>query len=424
MNILGISCFYHDSAACLIRDGEIIAAAQEERFTRKKHDPDFPKKAIEYCLKEGRIGIDAVDYVAFYEKPLLKFERIIETHLAYAPLGLKSFLMAIPVWLKEKLWMSELIKKELVGFQGKLLFPQHHESHAASAFYPSPFEEAAFLTIDGVGEWSTTSWGVGRGNQLNIEYELRFPHSLGLLYSAFTYYTGFKVNSGEYKVMGLAPYGEPKYVGKIYEYLIDLKDDGSFKMNMDYFNYCAGLTMTNELFNKIFGGEPRKPESKLTQREMDLAASIQRVTEDVMIKMAQHIKKETGQRYLCLAGGVALNCVANGKIMRSGIFDDIWIQPAAGDSGGALGAALLTWNKILDNKRVPLKGRDMQKGSYLGPDYKDEEIETFLKNKNIPFQRYPKEKIPLVTGQLLTEGKVIGFLYGRMEFGPRALGAR
>lgn len=424
MNILGISCYYHDSAACLVRDGEIVAAAQEERFTRKKHDPDFPKYAIDYCLKAGDINISGVDYVAFYEKPLIKFERIIETHLAYAPYGLKSFLMAIPVWLKEKLWMSELIKKELVGFQGKLIFPQHHESHAASAFYPSPFEEAAFLTIDGVGEWATTSWGVGKGNQLDIRYELHFPHSLGLLYSAFTYYTGFKVNSGEYKVMGLAPYGEPKYVGKMYEYLIDLKDDGSFKMNMDYFNYCAGLTMTNERFHELFGGEPRQPESKLTQREMDLAASIQKVTEDVMIKMAQHIKKETGERYLCLAGGVALNCVANGKIMRSGIFDDLWIQPAAGDSGGALGAALLTWYKILDNKRVVIKGRDMQKGSYLGPDYKEEEIETFLRGKNILFQKYPAEEIPSMVAGLLIQGKVIGLFHGRMEFGPRALGAR
>ncbi len=424
MNILGISCFYHDSAACLVRDGEIIAAAQEERFTRKKHDPNFPENAIKYSLKAGGIDISGVDYVAFYEKPLIKFERIIETHLAYAPSGLKPFMLAIPVWLKDKLWMSELIKRDLKGFQGKLLFPQHHESHAASAFYPSPFEEAAFLTIDGVGEWATTSWGMGNGNQLDIKYELRFPHSLGLLYSAFTYYTGFKVNSGEYKVMGLAPYGEPKFVEKIYDNLIDLKSDGSFKLNMDYFNYCAGLTMTNDRFHKLFGSEPRKPESKLTQREMDLAASIQSVTEDVMIKMVRHVKKETGQRYLCLAGGVALNCVANGKIMRSGIFDDLWIQPAAGDSGGALGAALLTWYKILDNKRVTLKGRDMQKGSYLGPDYKDEEIETFLKNNNIPSQRYTKEKIPLVVGGLLTEGKVIGFLYGRMEFGPRALGAR
>lgn len=424
MNILGISCFYHDSAACLVRDGEIIAAAQEERFTRKKHDPNFPENAIKYCLKAGGIDISGVDYVAFYEKPLIKFERIIETHLAYAPYGLKPFLMAIPVWLKDKLWMSELIKRDLKGFQGKLLFPQHHESHAASAFYPSPFEESAFLTIDGVGEWATTSWGIGNGNQLDIKYELRFPHSLGLLYSAFTYYTGFKVNSGEYKVMGLAPYGEPKFVEAIYDNLIDIKNDGSFKLNMDYFNYCAGLTMTNDRFHKLFGGEPRKPESKLTQREMDFAASIQKVTEDIMIKMVRNVKKETGQRYLCLAGGVALNCVANGKIMRSEIFDDLWIQPAAGDSGGALGAALLTWYKILDNKRVTLKGRDMQKGSYLGPDYKDEEIETFLKNNNIPSQRYPKEKIPLVVGGLLTEGKVIGFLYGRMEFGPRALGAR
>ncbi len=424
MNILGISCFYHDSASCLVRDGEIIAAVQEERFTRKKHDPNFPKKAVEYCLKEGGISIGGVDYVVFYEKPLLKFERIIETYLAHAPFGLRSFLMAIPIWLKEKLWMAELVKKELKGFQGKLLFPQHHESHAASAFYPSPFEEAAFLTIDGVGEWTTTSWGVGKGNQLDILYELRFPHSLGLLYAAFTYYTGFKVNSGEYKVMGLAPYGKPKYADAIYEHLIDLKADGSFKLNMEFFNYCAGLTMTNERFHKLFGGGPRKPESRLTQKEMDLAASIQNVTEEVMLRMVRHIKKETGQRYLCLAGGVALNCVANGKIMREGIFDDLWIQPASGDAGGALGAALLAWHKALGHERAVVKGKDKQRGSYLGPDFNDEEIEAFLKTKNVQFQRYANGEIPSVVAGLLAQGKVIGWFQGRMEFGPRALGAR
>ncbi len=424
MNILGISCFYHDSAACLVRDGEIIAAVQEERFTRKKHDSDFPKKAVEYCLKKGGIGIGGVDHVVFYEKPILKFERIIETYLAHAPFGLRSFLTAIPIWLKEKLWMAELIRKELKGFQGKLLFPQHHESHAASAFYPSPFEEAAFLTIDGVGEWTTTSWGVGKGNRLDILYELRFPHSLGLLYAAFTYYTGFKVNSGEYKVMGLAPYGEPKYADAIYEHLIDLKADGSFKLNMEFFNYCTGLTMTNERFHRLFGGGPRKPESRLTQKEMDLAASIQRVTEEVMLRMVRHIKKETGQRYLCLAGGVALNCVANGKILREGIFDDIWIQPASGDAGGALGSALLAWHKALGHERTVVKGKDKQQGSYLGPDFKDEEIEAFLKTKDVPFQRYPNKEIPSVAAGLLAQGKVIGWFQGRMEFGPRALGAR
>lgn len=424
MNILGISCFYHDSAACLVRDGEIIAAVQEERFTRKKHDPDFPRRSVNYCLKEGGIGIGSVDYVAFYEKPLIKFERIVETHLAYAPSGFKSFLMSVPIWLKEKLWMSEFIKKELEGFQGELLFPEHHESHAASAFYPSPFREAAFLAIDGVGEWATTSWGIGRGNQLDIQYELRFPHSLGLLYSAFTYYTGFKVNSGEYKVMGLAPYGEPKYVDAIYNHLIDLKEDGSFRLNMDYFNYCAGLTMTNERFHALFGGEPRASESRLTQREMDLAASVQKVTEEVMLRTARHIRKETGQRYLCLAGGVALNCVANGRVLREGIFDDLWIQPAAGDSGGALGAALLTWYKVLEGKRPEAEGKDLQKGSYLGPEFKEEEIEDFLKAGNIPFRKYSYGDIPSVVADLLAKEKIIGWFSGRMEFGPRALGAR
>lgn len=424
MNIIGISAFYHDSAACLVRDGEIIAAAQEERFTRKKHDAGFPVRSIEYCLHEGKINMDAVDYAVFYEKPLVKFERIIETYLAYAPVGLKSFLMAIPLWLKEKLWMSELIRKELKRFRGELLFAEHHESHAASAFYPSPFEEAAFLTVDGVGEWTTTSWGTGRGNLIDIHSELHFPHSLGLLYSAFTYYTGFKVNSGEYKVMGLAPYGEPKYTELIYNHLIDLKDDGSFKLNMDYFNYCAGLTMTHDRFHKLFGGEPRKPEGRLTQREMDLAASVQKVTEEIMLRMARHVKKETGQRYLCLAGGVALNCVANGRILREGIFDDLWIQPAAGDAGGSLGAALLAWHKVLGGDRVVIKGKDTQKGSYLGPSFSDEEVETFLKINQIPFEKHAETEIPALIADLLIQGRVIGWFQGRMEFGPRALGAR
>ncbi len=424
VNIIGISAFYHDSAACLIRDGDIIAAAQEERFTRKKHDPDFPRQAIAYCLRAGGITMESVDHVVFYEKPLIKFERIIETYLAYAPAGLKSFLMSLPLWLKEKLWMSEFIKKEMKGFRGTLLFPQHHESHSASAFYPSPFEEAAFLTIDGAGEWTTTSWGVGKGNRLQVHHELHFPHSLGLLYSAFTYYTGFKVNSGEYKVMGLAPYGQPKYVKPIYDHLLDLKSDGSFKLNMDYFNYCAGLTMTNDRFHALFGGAPRKPESALTQREMDLAASVQQVTEEVMLSMARHIRKETGQKYLCLAGGVALNCVANGKILRAGIFDDLWIQPAAGDAGGALGAALVAWHQVLDGKRVVVPGKDSQQGSYLGPDFNSGEIESFLTSNGLPFEKYREAQIPAVVADLLMREKVIGWFQGRMEYGPRALGAR
>jgi len=423
MIILGISCFYHDSAAALVRDGEIIAAAQEERFTRKKHDSDFPRNAVTYCLKEANVSLRNVDYVAFYDKPFIKFERIIETYLAYAPRGLKSFLMAVPLWLKEKLWMSELIRKELDGYKGEIVFPEHHESHAASAFYPSPFEEAAFLTIDGVGEWTTTSFGVGKGNSIEIQYELRFPHSLGLLYSAFTYYTGFKVNSGEYKVMGLAPYGEPKYVNLIYEHLMDLKDDGSFKLNMEYFDYCVGLTMTNDKFHKLFSGPPRQPETKLTQKEMDLAASIQSVTEEVMLRMARHVKKATGQKRLCLAGGVALNCVANGKILREGIFDDLWIQPAAGDAGGSLGAALVTWYQHLGNERRVGK-RDTQKGSYIGPAFSDDYLEAFLRKNKIPYETCDDEQLPELVAELLAQEKVVGWFAGRMEFGPRALGAR
>ncbi|MCK9280495.1 MAG: carbamoyltransferase [Melioribacteraceae bacterium] len=350
MNILGISAYYHDSAAALICDGKIIAAAQEERFSRKKHDHRFPKNAIDFCLHEASISIEKIDIVAFYDKPFLKFERLLETYIAFAPIGIKSFIKAMPLWIKEKLWMKELIKNEL-KFDGKIIFPEHHESHAASAFFPSPFQSAAFLTIDGVGEWTTTSFGTGRGSKISIDSEIRFPHSIGLLYSAITYYTGFKVNSGEYKVMGLAPYGEPKYVDLILSELMDLKEDGSFKMNMKYFDYAAGLTMTNKNFDKLFGGEPRKPESKLTQREMDLARSVQDVTEEVMLRMARHIRKETGERNLVLAGGVALNCVANGKILKEKIFDDIWIQPAAGDAGGALGATLFAWYQYLGNPR-------------------------------------------------------------------------
>jgi carbamoyltransferase len=424
VNILGISAFYHDSAACLIQDGEITAAAQEERFTRKKHDFNFPKNAIEYCLKEGKISERELDYAAFYDKPFIKFERIVETCLAYAPRGLKSYLLALPLWLKEKLLMTDLIRKDLDGFKGEIIFPQHHESHAASAFYPSPFEEAAFLTIDGVGEWATASFGVGKGHLIETLYELHFPHSLGLLYSAFTYYTGFKVNSGEYKMMGLAPYGEPKYVNLIYEHLIDLREDGSFKLNMEYFDYCAGLEMTNEKFHKLFGGKPRKPETPITQKEMDLASSIQVVTEEVVLRMSRQVKKVTGEKNLCLAGGVALNCVANGKILRSGIFDDFWIQPASSDAGGALGAALLVWYQYLGNRRKPATRRDSQKGSYLGPEFSNEYIETFLESRNISYKKLSPEEMTALSAELLTQGKVIGWFQGRMEFGPRALGSR
>ncbi len=423
MNILGISAYYHDSAACLVQDGNIIAAAQEERFTRKKHDHDFPSHAIKYCLEEGGITGDKLDYVAFYDKPFLKFERLLETYLQYAPFGVKSFLKAMPLWIKQKLWMKEQIKDEL-GFAGTMLFPEHHESHAASAFFPSPYPEAAFLTIDGVGEWSTASYGVGKGNALELHADIHFPHSLGLLYSAFTYYTGFRVNSGEYKVMGLAPYGEPKYVDLIYEHLIDVKEDGSFKMNMAYFNYCAGLTMTNRKFNDIFGGPPRKPESKLTQRDMDLARSVQEVVEEVVLKMGKHIRKVTGMQRLCLAGGVALNCVANGKLLQAGIFDDIWIQPAAGDAGGALGAALFTWYQYLENPRTVDGKHDIQSGSYLGPEFKNGRIGSFLKEQAIPFAELDDKEIPSSIAELIANEHVVGWFQGRMEFGPRALGGR
>ncbi len=352
MNILGISAFYHDSAACLIQDGKIVAAAQEERFTRKKHDFGFPTQASSYCLKEGGIKVNDLDVVAFYDKPLLKFERLLETYFAFAPRGFTSFLQAMPIWTRQKLFLADIIKKSL-DYKGKIIYPEHHESHAASAFFPSPYDEAAFLTTDGVGEWTTTSFGTGKGNKIQIQGEIHFPHSLGMLYSAFTYYTGFRVNSGEYKVMGLAPYGDPRFVDTILEHVIDLRDDGSFRLNMDYFDYCTGMKMTNGKFDELFGGPPRKPESELTQREMDLAASVQVVTELAMLKMARHVRKVTGQKYLCLAGGVALNCVANGKVLRENIFDDIWIQPAAGDAGGALGCALMGWHHYLDKERIP-----------------------------------------------------------------------
>lgn len=423
MNILGLSAFYHDSAACLVRDGKIIAAAQQERFTRVKHDHRFPLDAINYCLKEGKITSKDLDYVVFYDKPFIKFERLLETYVSYAPRGWASFLMAMPLWLKQKLHMPKLIRKSM-DYEGKIVFPEHHESHAASAFFPSPYNRAAFLTMDGVGEWTTTSFGVGEGSKVRIDYEIKFPHSLGLLYSAFTYFTGFKVNSGEYKVMGLAPYGEPKYVDAIMNELIDIKEDGSFKLNMKYFTYPYGLTMTGSEFEKLFDGPARKPESKLTQREMDLAKSVQVVTEEVMLRTSRHIHKLTGEKYLCMAGGVALNCVGNGRILREGPFEDIWIQPAAGDAGGALGAALFVWYQLLNNERVTDDVNDLQSGSYLGPEYTDEEIKQFLDSNGYPYQLLGNGDGMSRVAELIDEGKVIGWFNGRMEFGPRALGSR
>lgn len=423
MYILGISAFYHDSAACLVKDGKIIAAAQEERFTRKKHDHNFPEKAIEYCLNYAGITANEIEAAAFYDKPFLKFERLLESYLVYAPKGIKSFIKAMPLWINQKLWIKDILKKK-TGFEGKVIFPEHHESHAASAFFASPFSQAAFLTVDGVGEWTTTSFGTGKDNLINIIADIRFPHSLGLLYSAFTYYTGFKVNSGEYKVMGLAPYGEPKYVDLILNNLMDLKEDGSFKMNMEYFNYTAGLTMTSDKFHRLFGGGPRKPESALTQKEMDLARSVQEVTEEVILRMGRHIYKQTGEKKLCLAGGVALNCVANGRLLREGPFDDIWIQPAAGDAGGALGAALFVWHQYLGNKRITDEQNDFQSGSYLGPEFSDNEIHEFLVRHSIPYTKVEEKDIPEKVADLINDEKVIGWFEGRMEFGPRALGAR
>ncbi len=424
MNILGISAFYHDSAAALVQDGAIVAAAQEERFTRKKHDFHFPKKAIRYCLDKAGLKPSQLDYVVFYDKPFLKFERLLETYIHYSPSGIRSFIKAMPLWIKQKLWMKALIQDNLDGYDGKVLFPKHHQSHAASAFFPSPFEEAAIITVDGVGEWTTTSIGHGKGNQVNLLKEIHFPHSLGMLYSAFTYYTGFKVNSGEYKVMGLAPYGEPKYVQTILDHLMDLKEDGSFKLNMKYFDFAAGLTMTNKKFDKLFGGPPRKSETQLAQREMDLARSVQEVTEMAMLRMARHAKEVTGAKHLCLAGGVALNCVANGKILRENIFDDIWIQPAAGDAGGALGAALGIWYDYLGNERKVDNKNDLQKGSYLGPEYNDSEIKEFLDGHKLPYTRYEESDLYKLAAELLEGENVIGWFQGRMEFGPRALGSR
>jgi len=423
MRILGISAFYHDSAACLVIDGELVAAAQEERFTRKKHDLSYPAGAIEYCLSFAGIEAKDLDYVVFYEKPLVKFERILETYLEYAPRGITSFVKAIPLWVKKKLWMKDYLSREL-GFEGTMLFTDHHEAHASSAFFPSPFREAAIITADGVGEWTTSSYGVGRGNEIEILGEIKFPHSLGLLYSAFTYYTGFKVNSGEYKVMGLAPYGEPKYVDLILTELMDLKEDGSFRMNMDYFDYCAGLTMTSKKFDKLFGGPPRTPEGDMRQRDMDLARSVQDVTEEVMLRMGRHVHKETGMKHLCLAGGCALNCVANGRILREGPFDDIWIQPAAGDAGGALGAALFTWHQYLGNPRKADDRRDFQKASYLGPEFSPDEIRSYLEGNKIPYRELGDGQVPDTISDLIGSEKVVGWFNGRMEFGPRALGSR
>lgn len=471
MNVLGISAFYHDSAACLVVNGEIVAAAQEERFTRIKHDPNFPLQAVRYCLSEANLNATDLDYVGFYDKPLLKFDRLLETYLDYAPSGFSSFLKALPLWMREKLWMPDLIRTELAKtggdederaakklgkkFEWKLLFGDHHESHAASAFYPSPFAEAAILTIDGVGEWATSSIGIGKGNELTLLKELRFPDSLGLLYSAFTYYTGFKVNSGEYKVMGLAPYGEPKYVSLIKDKLLEIREDGSLKMNHEFFSYSQGLRMTNRAFDKLFGGAPRKPESLITQKEMDLARSIQAITEEVMLKMTNYAHKETGMKRLCLAGGVALNCVANGRVLREVPFEDIWIQPAAGDAGGALGIALAIWHRYLGQPRDspeqagtwksgPLRSArilpvahpqaaratelppyaDGMKGSYLGPKHSEQEIEAFLKSQQLPYKKYSRAELPRRVADLLAAGKIIGLHQGRMEFGPRALGGR
>lgn len=423
MNILGISAFYHDSAACLITDGRIVAAAQEERFTRKKHDPDFPKNAAAYCLKAGRITVNDIDFVAFYDKPLLKFERLLETYLATAPQGYTSYARAMPLWLKHKLWIPDTIKSEL-GYEGEVLFTEHHQSHAGSAFYPSPYQEAAILTIDGVGEWTTNSLGVGKGNLFSIMREIKFPHSVGLLYSAFTYFTGFKVNSGEYKVMGLAPYGEPRFVQTIFDNLFDLREDGSYHLNLKYFNYMEGLSMTNEGFDKLFDGPRRKPESPLTQREMDLAASIQVVVEECMMRQAQFLHRETSLNNLCMAGGVALNCVGNGKLLSKGPFKNIWIQPAAGDAGGALGAALCTWYGYLNNPRQTNEHTDSQRQSLLGPEFSDDETLSQLAQFGAVTRRVQPEELFKVTADILAQEKIVGWFQGRMEFGPRALGNR
>jgi carbamoyltransferase len=440
--ILGISAYYHDSAACLVEDGRIVAAAQEERFTRRKHDAAFPSHAVDYCLREARIETRQLDLVGFYEKPLVKFDRLLETYIACAPKGLRSYMMALPLWLGDRLWMADDIRKRLDAYEGEVLFGEHHESHAASAFYPSPFEQAAILTMDGVGEWATSSIGAGRGSDIELLRELRFPHSLGLLYSAFTYFTGFRVNSGEYKVMGLAPYGEPRYVRTIKDHLLEIRDDGSVWMNMEYFTYPHALTMTGRAFERLFDGPARQPETPLTQREMDLARSVQDITEEVMLKMAHFARRETGLRDLCLAGGVALNCVGNGRIARDRIFDEIWIQPAAGDAGGAVGIALSLWHRHLGRARVSAEGAgtwqrpadvksgvvpryaDGMSGAYLGPRYSDDEMASFVRQHRCVARRVERPALAAEIAALLAQEKVVGLFQGRMEFGPRALGAR
>jgi len=423
--ILGISAFYHDSAAALVVDGEIVAAAQEERFTRTKHDHEFPTNAIDYCLQEAGLSPEQLDYVGFYDKPFLKFERLIETYLSYAPAGFRSFVQAMPLWLKHKLHLPREMRRALKGaYTKRFVFTEHHESHAASAFFPSPFEEAAIITLDGVGEWATGSYGVGRGNTVELTHELHFPHSLGLLYSAFTYYCGFKVNSGEYKLMGLAPFGEPKYVDLILEHLVDLKEDGSFRMDMSYFNYCQGLTMTSRKFDRLFGGPPRRPETPFDGRYVDAAASVQAVTEEIMLRSTGHVHRETGLRNLCLAGGTALNCVANGRILREGPFENIWIQPAAGDAGGALGVALFIWHQLLDNPRE-VGASDSQRGSLLGPRFANEEVRRFLEEIGAAYRRIDdEERLCDEVAEMVAAGKVVGWMQGPMEFGPRALGCR
>lgn len=423
--ILGISAFYHDSAAALVIDGEIVAAAQEERFTRKKHDERFPQNAVDFCLAEGGLTASQLDFAGFYDKPLSKFERLLETYLAFAPAGYRSFRKAMPLWLGQKLYTPREIRNGLRNeYSGRIVFTEHHESHAASAFFPSPFDQAAILTLDGVGEWSTSCMGVGHGHRIELQHEIRFPHSLGLLYSAFTYYTGFKVNSGEYKLMGLAPYGQPVHRDLILKHLIDLKEDGSFRMDMSYFNYCQGLTMTSAKLHRLFGGPPRNPESEITQREMDIAASIQSVTEEVMLRMAKHLQLTTGMKNLVLAGGVALNCVGNGRILRESPFDNIWIQPASGDAGGALGTALFIWHQLLEKPRTAQQP-DQQRGSFLGPSFPDEEISDFLNSTEAVYTTYESDQT-LCDGvaDVLAAGNVVGWFQGRMEFGPRALGAR
>jgi len=423
MNILGISAFYHDSAACLVRDGSLISAAQEERFSRIKHDSSFPEKAIDYCLESDGLSPGDIDIVAFYDKPFLKFERVLETHLAFAPLGIRVFMKSIPSQIKKKLWIKEMISKYF-GEEASIIFTEHHQSHAASAFFPSPFRKAAIITLDGVGEWTTTCIASGEDSRVDIKAEISFPHSLGLLYSAFTYFCGFRVNSGEYKLMGLAPYGEPVYRDTILENLIDVREDGSFRLNMDYFNFCSGLTMTGRKFEKLFGGPPRKPESELTQREMDLARSIQEVTEEVMLKIARQAHRETGKNSLCMAGGVALNCVGNGRILRDGPFERIWIQPAAGDAGGALGAALFAWYQYLDNPRSPDCENDSQRWSLLGPEFDNTAVKDLIDREKIPFEFVEDSDIPDRIADLIDAQRVVGLFRGRMEFGPRALGNR